>query len=116
MSQIFRRISSNYSNVKKSVAVPTDDKNDVEVRIGPVIKQKTDRLQSEIEASIKRKINRVKKENQLAMHKVHLLSWIAYGNFVNKVLNSTSLMAMVVNLMPSKSCYPKGMSFSFHKD
>ncbi|XP_037044546.1 DNA repair protein complementing XP-C cells homolog isoform X5 [Bradysia coprophila] len=82
-------------------------KSDVEVRIGPADKQKTNKLQADIEASIKRKINRRKKESQLMMHKVHLLSWIAYGNYVNKVLNSTKLMEMVVKYIPSEKCYPK---------
>lgn len=89
--------------------VKTNKKNDVEVRIGPDIKQKPNKLQADIEASIKRKINRMKKEKQLMMHKVHLLSWIAYGNFVNKVLNSTSLMEMVVKYIPSVRSYPKGI-------
>lgn len=87
----------------------TANKNDVEVRIGPAIKQKPDKLQADMEASIKRRINRRKKENQLMMHKVHLLSWIAYGNFVNKVLNSTKLMEMIVKFIPSEKSYPKGM-------
>lgn len=89
--------------------VKTDKKKDVEVRIGPAIKKKPDKYQSEIEASIKRKINRRKKENQLMMHKVHVLSWIAYGNFVNKILNSTKLMEMVVKYIPSENSYPKGI-------
>lgn len=89
--------------------VKTEKKSDIEVRIGPAIKKKPDRYQTEIEASIKRKINRRIKENQLMMHKVHLLSWIGYGNFVNKVLNSTKLMEMVVKYIPSEKSYPKGL-------
>lgn len=88
--------------------VTTDKKSDVEVRIEPANKQKVNKLQAEIEASIKRKINRRKKESQLMMHKVHVLSWIAYGNYVNKILNSTKLMEMVVKYIPSEKCYPKG--------
>lgn len=91
--------------------VKTEKKSDVEVHIGPVVKKKADKLQAEIEASIKRKINRRKKENQLMMHKVHVLSWIAYGNYVNKILNSTELMEMVFKYIPvpSANSYPKGM-------
>lgn len=91
--------------------VKAESKSDVEVHIGPVVKNKADKLQAEIEASIKRKINRRKKENQVMMHKVHVLSWIAHGNYVNKILNSTSLMEMVFKYIPvpSEKSYPKGM-------
>lgn len=92
--------------------VERDKKSDVEVRIGPVVKPKVNKLQAEIEASIKRKINRRKKETQLMMHQVHLLSWIGYGNFMNEVLNSVKLMQMVVKYIPSEKCYPKGKTGS----
>lgn len=59
-------------------------------------------------ASIKRRINRVKKDNQILMHKVHLLCWLAHGNYVNSVLNSESLLAIALSLIPSEECYPSG--------
>lgn len=57
-------------------------------------------------ASIKRRINRVKKEQQVYIHKVHLLCWIGHGNYVNKVLNQESIQAIALSLLPSQHCYP----------
>lgn len=55
---------------------------------------------------MRRRINRVKKEYQVYMHKVHLLCWIGHGNFVSKVLNDQDIMAAVLTLVPGKECYP----------
>lgn len=57
-------------------------------------------------AAMKRRLNRIKKENQILIHKVHLLCWIAYGNFVNRVLNSQDILGMALSLIPSQQCYP----------
>ncbi|XP_063695608.1 DNA repair protein complementing XP-C cells homolog [Culicoides brevitarsis] len=63
----------------------------------------------DIEAQIKRKLNNIKKINQVYMHKVHLLCWIAYGNRVNKILNSPGLYKVALKTLPvpAKPCYPK---------
>lgn len=55
---------------------------------------------------MKRKINRVKKEYQVYMHKVHVLCWLAHGNYVSRVLNDQSILAAALSLVPSKECYP----------
>lgn len=55
---------------------------------------------------MKRKINRVKKENQVYMHKVHVLCWLGHGNFVSRVLNDQEILAVALSLVPSKDCYP----------
>lgn len=55
---------------------------------------------------MKRKINRVKKENQVYMHKVHVLCWLGHGNFVSRVLNDQEILAAALSLVPSKECYP----------
>lgn len=55
---------------------------------------------------MKRKINKVKKEYQVYMHKVHVLCWLGHGNYVSGVLNDQELMAAVLSLVPSKECYP----------
>ncbi|KAK4884025.1 hypothetical protein RN001_000296 [Aquatica leii] len=57
-------------------------------------------------ASMKRRLNRIKKENQILIHKVHLLCWIAHGNYINKVLNGEGLLALSLSLIPSQHCYP----------
>lgn len=56
--------------------------------------------------AIKRKINRVKKENQVYIHKVHLLCWIAHGIYLNKILSSENLMGLALSLLPSQKAYP----------
>ncbi|KAJ8726999.1 hypothetical protein PYW08_015396 [Mythimna loreyi] len=60
----------------------------------------------DVEMMMKRKINRVKKEYQVYMHKVHVLCWLGHGNYVSRVLNDQELMAAVLSLVPSKECYP----------
>lgn len=55
---------------------------------------------------VKRRMNRIKKENQVYMHKVHLLCWIAHGNYVNTTLNSEKLLGVSLSLIPSENCYP----------
>lgn len=55
---------------------------------------------------MKRKMNRVKKEYQVYMHKVHVLCWLGHGNYVSSVLNDQDIMSAVLSLVPSKECYP----------
>lgn len=55
-------------------------------------------------ASIKRRLNRVRKENQVLVHKVHLLCWIAHGNYINKALNNQIILSMALSLVPSELC------------
>lgn len=57
-------------------------------------------------AAIKRRINRVRKENQVLIHKVHLLCWIAHGNYVNTKINSENVLASALSLVPSQNCFP----------
>lgn len=64
------------------------------------------RKKVDVEMMMKRKINRVKKEYQVYMHKVHVLCWLGHGNFVSRVLNDQELMAAALSLVPSKECYP----------
>ncbi|KAL0273232.1 UNVERIFIED_CONTAM: hypothetical protein PYX00_005958 [Menopon gallinae] len=60
----------------------------------------------DVEAHIKRQINQVKRELQLLMHKVHVLCWIAHQKFVNRVLNSDTLMGVSLSIVSSKNLYP----------
>lgn len=66
--------------------------------------------QDEIEAAFRRKMNLRIREVQFVMHKIHVLSWIAFGNYANRVLNNLSLMNMALKLLPSKQSYPDGPS------
>ncbi|CAK1551804.1 unnamed protein product [Leptosia nina] len=60
----------------------------------------------DVEMMMKRKINRVKKEQQIFMHKVHVLCWLGHGNYVSKVINDQDILSAVLSLVPSKECYP----------
>ncbi|EFA05994.1 DNA repair protein complementing XP-C cells homolog [Tribolium castaneum] len=57
-------------------------------------------------AAIKRRINRVRKENQVLVHKVHLLCWIAHGNYINTKINSENVLSAALSLIPSQNCFP----------
>lgn len=55
---------------------------------------------------MKRKMNRVKKEHQVYMHQVHVLSWIGHGNYISLTLNDQEIMAAALAMVP-KGCYPE---------
>ncbi|XP_018579675.1 DNA repair protein complementing XP-C cells homolog [Anoplophora glabripennis] len=57
-------------------------------------------------AAMKRRLNRIRKENQVYVHKVHLLCWIAHGNYVNAAINNTEILGLALSLLPSDKCYP----------
>lgn len=61
----------------------------------------------DVEMMMKRKINRVKKECQIYMHKVHVLCWLGHGNYISRILNDEELMAAALLLIPSKDSYPE---------
>ncbi|XP_047522942.1 DNA repair protein complementing XP-C cells homolog isoform X1 [Pieris napi] len=60
----------------------------------------------DVEMMMKRKMNRVKKEQQLIIHKVHVLCWLGHGNFVSGVLNDQDILSAALSMVPSKECYP----------
>ena len=60
----------------------------------------------DVEACMKRKLNTARKQYQVYLHKVGLVCWISHGNYVNRVINSTTLMSMLNKLIP-KQWYPK---------
>lgn len=62
----------------------------------------------DLEACLKRRLNRDIKEKQVYLHKASVLCWIAHGNYTNRVLNNMKLMEMCLKLLPSKNAYPKG--------
>lgn len=55
---------------------------------------------------LRRRMNTICKETQVSIHKVNLLLWIAYGNYLNRVINSPEVMASALSLVPSKKAYP----------
>ncbi|VVC89123.1 unnamed protein product [Leptidea sinapis] len=60
----------------------------------------------DVEMMMKRKLNRAKKEQQVYMHKVHVLIWLGHGNYVSKVLNDQSILSTALSLVASQDCYP----------
>ncbi|XP_047004381.1 DNA repair protein complementing XP-C cells homolog [Schistocerca americana] len=72
----------------------------------PNIHQKKKKKGFDMAAYVKRRMNRVRRDIQVLMHKAHLLCWMAHGNYVNKILNSEILMGLSLSLIPSKHCYP----------
>lgn len=62
----------------------------------------------DMEALLKRRMNRDIREKQVYLHKVSLLGWIAHGNYVNRIINSSELMKMCLKHLPSNNSYPSG--------
>ena len=56
--------------------------------------------QEEIRKWIQRKINRIKKEAQIAAHKVHLLTLLAIGMRKNEMCNNPLVQAVGLSLLP----------------
>ncbi|KAL1459358.1 hypothetical protein WDU94_011346 [Cyamophila willieti] len=68
----------------------------------------------DLEAALKRRLNLVKKENQVFVHKVHLLCLLAHGLFLNKSLNDENLIGVALSLIPSKHfCPPKHADITY---
>lgn len=63
----------------------------------------------DLEAQVKRKLNRRRKEYQQSLHKVNLILWIAHGNFVNQKINNSDLISLALEMLPKNKnhCYPK---------
>uniref|UniRef100_A0A1Q3G1D3 Putative dna repair protein complementing xp-c cells n=1 Tax=Culex tarsalis TaxID=7177 RepID=A0A1Q3G1D3_CULTA len=81
---------------------------EITVDVGPSeVKKKKRCNEIDVEACIKRIINRDRRENQLVLHKVSILMAIGQGNYINTSLNSTKLLSIALSLIPSQKCYPK---------
>ncbi|XP_055610344.1 DNA repair protein complementing XP-C cells homolog isoform X2 [Uranotaenia lowii] len=61
----------------------------------------------EMELFIKRQVNKIKRENQLAYHKSSILLTIGIGQKLNYTVNSNKIQAMTLSLMQAKDCIPK---------
>uniref|UniRef100_A0A1B0DMG8 Rad4 beta-hairpin domain-containing protein n=1 Tax=Phlebotomus papatasi TaxID=29031 RepID=A0A1B0DMG8_PHLPP len=69
--------------------------------------QRRTKKEVDLEACIKRKLNRQIKENQIYLHKVSILCFLATGNHMNSVLCKGKLLDAAVKLLPSKNSYPR---------
>lgn len=60
----------------------------------------------DMQSVLRRRMNAICKDTQVLIHKVHILSWIAYGNRLNSILNSPEVMGSALSLVPSEKAYP----------
>lgn len=82
-------------------------KEGVEVKIeGPNNLKKKKSKTMDMEAIIKRRINQIRREKQIEMHKASLLCHLSHGMIVNRNLNSMTVMAVALSILPSQQCYP----------
>ncbi|XP_059468277.1 DNA repair protein complementing XP-C cells homolog [Neocloeon triangulifer] len=85
----------------------TIPKEGVEVKIETTngLKRKKTKTM-DLEAIIKRRINQIRREKQVELHKASRLCHLSHEMVVNKQLNSPSLMAVALSILPSQHCYP----------
>lgn len=72
-----------------------------------VFNQRKKKKQETLEDLLKKKLNQQLRSNQVLIHKVGLLCWLARGFYINKQINNPILLAAALKLAP-KNCYPKG--------
>lgn len=78
----------------------------IEIRVGDMPNHVKKKKGLDLIAAMKRRLNRIRKENQIYIHKVHLLCWIAHGNFLNSVINSSDILTQSLSLLPSEKSFP----------
>lgn len=99
---------SDWEDVEEKEEPRSQQDVQITLDVNPVAAQKKKRCNEfDIEACIKRVINREKRENQLVLHKVNIVMAIAHGNYVNTVLNDSKLLELALSMIPSQKCYPK---------
>ncbi|XP_015520147.2 DNA repair protein complementing XP-C cells homolog isoform X1 [Neodiprion lecontei] len=91
---------SNYSIPKEGVKITLVDSK-------LIFNQRKKKKQETLEDLLKKKLNQQLRSNQVLIHKVGLLCWMAHGFYVNKQINNPILLAAALKLAP-KNCYPKG--------
>ncbi|XP_060535427.1 DNA repair protein complementing XP-C cells homolog [Cylas formicarius] len=100
--------AENWEEISPNKLLKSQDlipKKNVEITIGmPDVVRKKKGI--DLLAVMKRRLNRIRKENQILVHKVHLLCWIAHGNYVNCQINDTQVLGLALSLLPSEQCYP----------
>lgn len=86
-------------------------KQDIQITIGTGLTRGMSREKKkalDVEACLKRRLNRDIKEKQVFLHKCSFLGWMAHGNYVNRIVNNNKLMKMCLKHLPSKNSYPNG--------
>lgn len=85
---------------------------EITVQLPDIVRRKK-KKQFDVEACIKRRINQIKRENQIVIHQVSLLCWLGHGMYVNSILNSPSVMGFALSLIPSQHSYPKQVDLRY---
>ncbi|XP_050068452.1 DNA repair protein complementing XP-C cells homolog [Anopheles maculipalpis] len=105
---------SDWEEVEEGTSQPSTSRTEsVQITLKPELaaqKKKSKCTEFDVEACIKRMINREKRDAQLVLHKMTIIMGVAHGNFTNSVLNSPALLAIGNALIPSERCYPKGQT------
>lgn len=86
-------------------------KHDIQITVGNEITRGMSREKKkalDIEACLKRRLNRDIKEKQVYLHKCSFLGWMGHGNYVNRIINNSELMQVCLKHLPSKNSYPNG--------
>lgn len=71
----------------------------------PVFNRKRKKI--DFEAQLIKRMNARVRSNQLLVHKVGLLCWLAHGFHLNQQINDPEVMSIMLSLIP-KNSYPKG--------
>lgn len=105
-------IKETVANSSQGYEIP----NQVEVLLdAPALKKK--KRCNDLEIALRRRLNNIKREHQVYMHKVHVLCYIAHGNYLNSILNSADVLSVALSLLPSEKCYPpKRMNMEYLED
>jgi len=88
-------------------------KEDVEILLNNFGEQYTKKEAKpvDVDAQLKRKFNKKRKEYQEHLHKTELMAWLTHSNFVNERLNHSGLMKCALDMLPKTKdkaqCYPK---------
>ncbi|XP_012250520.2 DNA repair protein complementing XP-C cells homolog isoform X1 [Athalia rosae] len=91
---------SDYSIPKEGVKITLVDSS-------LIFNQKKTKKRETIEDLLKKRLNQKLRTNQVLLHKVGLLCWLAHGFYMNKQINNPILLSAALNLAP-KNCHPKG--------
>lgn len=80
---------------------------DVQVHLGVHPDRRREKIQNELEAALKRQLNKEKRDQQLLLHQGGFKDWLEQGNYINGILNDTALFGVALKLLPSAQSYPK---------
>ncbi|CAH0390505.1 unnamed protein product [Bemisia tabaci] len=106
---IGENITSDKDVQQLKAEAPEEKKSqDLEITIAlPDLQPHSKKKKKDLKEIMRLKLNAKRRETQVLMHKVHILVWIAHGNFLNSVLNSQELLGAALSLIPSPDSYPR---------